>query len=99
MDDAVTAAAERLQEHRRRLIAKKVAKGEVVLRPGTANAVIGSPCRKRIQALARQQQRDSQGRDVYYEEEPTVLITGVPEDDFPCRGTQGVHDRPLWGFV
>src|SRR5262245_47405219 len=95
MDDPVAAAAiERLQEHRRRLIADKVAKGEAVLRAGGTYAVIGSPCRKRIQALGRQQQCDEQGRKIFYEQESTVIITGVPEDNFPCPDCDGDCAKP-----
>jgi hypothetical protein len=46
MDDAaVTAAAiQRLQEHRQRLIADKVARGEAVLRPDPMIIITGTPC-------------------------------------------------------
>ena len=98
-DDPVTMAAiERLEEHRQRLIAEKVARGEAVLRPQGPVAIVGAPCKKQIAELSRRQQRDEQGREIFYDDkEPLVIVTGVPRSLFPCPecdGTCEVKSEP-----
>jgi len=90
-DDPVTIAAiERLEEHRQRLIAEKVARNEAVLLPDPMPVIAGSPCKKKLEQLKARQRRDSQGREVYYTgTEPLVIITGVPRSPFPCAECDG----------
>src|SRR5262249_9610023 len=93
-DDPVTSAAiERLEEHRQRLIAEKVARGEAVLRPQSRVAIAHAPCKKQIAELSRRQERDEQGREIFYDDkEPVVIVTGVPRGPFPCAECQGGCD-------
>jgi|SRR5262245_26527618 len=95
-DDPVTIAAiERLEEHRQRLIAEKVARNEAVVLPDPMPAIAGSPCKKKLGQLRARQRRDGQGREVYYTgTEPRVIVTGVPRpsrdaDTFPCPDCDG----------
>ena len=75
------------KEHRRaEKIAGMVARGEAVLVPDPVAVITGSPCRKKVEAALSE--RDSLGREIFYEEGPTVILTGVPRGG-PCVGCDG----------
>jgi hypothetical protein len=90
-DDPVTEAAiERLEEYRQRLIQEKVARNEAVLRSEGPIIVTGSPCKKKLQELKARQQRDEHGREIFYDDNnPRIIVTGVPRAPFPCPECDG----------
>jgi hypothetical protein len=107
MDKAIAAAAiARLEAEKQRRIAEKIAKGEAVLRPWGADAIVTDVLQPEAEE-PKWPARDADGREIYYsvierdangrecevyDDRPLVIVTGVPR---AARDDDAYEDAPI----